>query len=233
MSNKMKPHFCNLILDSIPVAIVTMDADLKITSFNSPAEDLTGYSTSEAMGKPCSQILHNKRCDSECPLQTLKEFGESTTGIEAELVNRYGEHIPVRISAASIQNENAAHIGYLETIEDISREKALERERHNFLFMLAHDMKSPLVSILGLIKRIREHHDDMSAEKLELFCTTIKDSGEQLEDQVMEFLEFSRQETNQIKLKLEYVDLPELLDKLILRHKQQTAEKRSLAVLGG
>jgi signal transduction histidine kinase len=48
-------------------------------------------------------------------------------------------------------------------------------------------MKFPLVAILGLTKKIREHHDDMPAEKVEQYCKTIKDSGEQLESQVIEF----------------------------------------------
>ena len=131
----------------------------------------------------------------------------------------------MRISASRIEGEDGEHLGSLEIIEDISREKNLEKEKDNFQFMLAHDMKSPLVSIMGLINRIREHHDDMSSEKLELYLKTIKKSGEQLESQVKEFLEYSRQATGKIKLDLEYVDLPELVDELVIRHKQQAAEK--------
>jgi PAS domain S-box-containing protein len=226
MTDKITSHFCNLILENIPVAVVTMDAGYNITYLNRPAEDLTGFSATEAIGKPCSEILYNEKCDSECPVKTLKELGESLTGLEAELVNRYGEHISVRISASRIEGVDGEHVGSLEVIEDISREKNLEKEKDNFQFMLAHDMKSPLISIMGLIKRIREHHDDMSSEKLELYLKTIKDSGEQLESQVKEFLEYSRQATGKIKLNLEYVDLPQLIDELVIRHQQQTVEKK-------
>ena len=150
-----------------------------------------------------------------------------TSGIEIELINRYDEHLPVRLSAASIEDDDGAVIGFLEIIEDISREKSLEREKNNFQNMLAHDMKSPLVAILGLTKRIREHHEDMSADKLDTYCKTIKNSGEQLESLVLEFLEFSRQVTDKVKLNLEEVDLPELLDQLILRCQPQASEKGS------
>jgi len=225
MYNHVSSQFCHLILDNIPIAVVTMDADFNITSFNNPAEDLTGYSTSESIGKQCSEILHNKRSNQENPLKTLKEEGLPTSGIETELINRYGEHIPVRLSTASIENDADELIGFLEIIEDISREKALEREKNNFQYMLAHDMKSPLVAILALTKRIREHHEDMSADKLETYCKTIKKSGEQLESEVLEFLEFSRQATDMIKLNLEEIDLPELLNQLILRCQSQASEK--------
>jgi signal transduction histidine kinase len=86
-------------------------------------------------------------------------------------------------------------------------------------------MKSPLVAILGLTRRIREHHDNMSADELEQYCRTIRSSGEQLEAQVIEFLEYSRQASDKIHLNLEYVDLPNLIDDLVFRHDQQAAEK--------
>ncbi len=226
MADNKTPHFRNLILDSIPVAMVTMDADFTITSFNNLAEHLTGFSATEAIGKPCCEILHSSKCDSECPLQTVQEYGQSTTGLEAEFINRFHEHIPVRIGTAAVENDDGCFIGYLEVIEDISREKSLEREKNNFQFMVAHDMKSPLIAIQGLIRRIREHHEEMSAEKREQYFRIISEAGEQLEAQVMEFLEYSRQATHKVKINLEHGDLPEIIDTIILRHQAQAAEKK-------
>lgn len=225
MNNNRTAYIRNLILDSIPVSMVTMDADFRITSFNNHAEHLTGFSAIEAIGRPCHEILHSSKCESQCPFQTIEGHGVSATGLEAELVNRFHEHIPVRIGTAAIENETGNFIGYLEVIEDISREKTLEREKNNFQFMIAHDMKSPLVAIQGLIKRIREHHDEMSAEKRDEYFRIISEAGEQLEAQITEFLEFSRQAAHQIKINLETTDLPALIDKLITRHQAQAAEK--------
>jgi len=226
MTNNKVPNFRHLILDSIPVAMVTMNGDFKITSFNNLAEHLTGFSAAEALGKSCHEILHSSNCDTECPLQTVQEYGASKTGLEAEFINRFHEHIPVRIGTAAIESDNGNFIGYLEVIEDISREKALERERNNFHFMMAHDMKSPLVAMQGLIDRIREHHDQMSAEKRDQYFKIIGEAAEQIEAQVMTFLEYSREATHTTRLNLEYTDLPGLIDTLIERHQSQAAEKQ-------
>ncbi len=225
MDSKNTPFFRNLILDSIPVAMVTMDADFKITSFNNLAEHLTGFSAAEAIGNSCYKILHSSKCDTECPLQTVQEYGEPSTGLEAEFVNRFHEHIQVRIGTAAIEDNDGSFIGYLEVIEDISREKALEREKNNFQFMVAHDMKSPLVAMQGLIRRLREQHDAMSVTKRDEYLRIIGEAGEQIEAQVMDFLEYSRQTSNKIKLHMEDTDLPQLIDKLLLRHRAQAAEK--------
>ena len=132
MPDKMTSHFCNLILENIPVAVVTMDADYNIAYFNSPAEDLTGFSASEAIGKQCSEILLNEKCASECPIKSLNDSGESLTGLETKLVNRYGEYISVRISASRIEGEDGEHVGSLEIIEDISRKKTWRRKKTIF-----------------------------------------------------------------------------------------------------
>ena len=225
MADNKIPHLRNLILDSIPVAIVTMDANFKITSFNNLAEHLTGFSAAEAIGKTCHEILHSSKCDTECPLQTVQEYGESSTGLEAEFINRFQEHIPVRIGTAAVENDDGSFIGYIEVIEDISREKALEREKNNFQFMVAHDMKSPLVAMQGLLRRVREHHDEMSPEKRDQYFRIISEAGEQIETQVMDFLEYSRQAMHTVKLSLEYTDLLGLIDKIIERHQEQAEEK--------
>ena len=218
-------QFSRFILDSIPVAMVTMDADLKITSFNSRAEELTGYTAQQALGKPCHEILHSSRCENNCPLQTVQEHKEPSTGLEAEFVNRYHEHIPVRIGTAAIENHKGDFIGYLEVIEDMSREKALEREKNNFLFMVAHDMKSPLIAIQGLVDRLQEHHLEMDPQKLGQYFKTITDAAQQIESQVKEFLDFSRQASDQVKLSIEEANLEPLIDNLIYRHRPRALEK--------
>lgn len=223
--NNSMTHHRKLLLDSIPVAMVTMDAHFKITFFNHVAEHLTGFPATEAIGKHCYEILHSSMCDTECPLRTVQKCGKTTTGLKAEFVNRFQEHIPVRIGTTVVKNSDGSFLEYLEVIEDISREKALEREKNNFQFMVAHDMKSPLVAMQGLIRRIREHHDEMSAEKREEYFRIISEAGEQIEGQVMDFLEYSRQASRSIKIIPENINLTQLLKKLVQRHEVQAAEK--------
>ena len=217
--------FPSCILESIPVAIVTMTHDFTITFFNGRAEELTGYSAREAVGLPCRDILRSSRCEHGCPLKTVRHYKKSATGLGAEIINRFGEHIPVRISSARIEDDDGMFIGYLEGIEDISREKVLEREKSNFLFMVAHDMKSPLVAIQGLVRRLQGHYREMTPSQVEKYFNIIQDAGEQIENQVAEFLEYSRQKTEEIKLNIEDADLEKLLDNLIYRHKSRAAEK--------
>lgn len=227
MNNHVQ-QFQSAILESFPVAIVTMDHKLKITSFNAKAVELTGLSADEVIGKTCSSVLNSSRCSYACPLETDSEIDEKT-GLEAEIINRYGEHIPVRIGTASLKDGHGKRIGHLEIIEDISREKELERERANFQYMIIHDMKSPLIAMLGLAERLQQHHGEMNKEKLERYLESIHEAGEQLETQITEFLEYCRQATGKLQLNIQDTDVSKILDKLVERHRDR-AEKENIAL---
>lgn len=226
MPAKKVPAFHHFILDSIPVAMVTMDFDFKITSFNRRAEELTGYPANEAVGRPCYEILQSSRCENSCPLQTIQRSTESATGLEAEFVNRSGEHVPVRIGVAAIENDDDSFVGYLEVIEDISREKRTEREKNNFISMVAHDMKSPLVALGGLIRRLQKEQVCRKDEKLQRYLTVIGDAGERLESLVGEFLEYSRLESGPLELELNEASLVDLLQKTIEAYRPKAEEQK-------
>ncbi len=211
MATREKRQFYRLALDSIPVAMVTMDYDFKITSFNRRAEKLTGYSSDEAVGRTCHEILNSSRCNDDCPLQKIQEFKGTSSGLEAEIINRHKEHIPVRIGAASILNKEGNFIGYIEVIEDVSRQKRMERERSNFINMIAHDMKSPLLGISGLIKRLQKEEICRKNEKIRKYLSVIEDAEGRLESIVREFLEHSRLESDQFQLEREKSDINTIL----------------------
>lgn len=233
MPTNEKSQLRRFILDSIPVAMVTMDYDFKITSFNKRAEELTGYSTSEAIGRPCHEILNSSRCGNDCPLQTIKSFSESTLGLEAEAVNRHGVRIPIRIGASAIEDDDNNFIGYLEVIEDVSRQKRIEREKNNFLSMIAHDMKSPLIGISGLVKRLKNEKICKTNEKLQGYLRVIGEAEERLESMVREFLEYSRLESGHIKLEIGKTDIKDVLQQATEMHRLRAEEKNIILSCDG
>ncbi|MCK4839867.1 MAG: PAS domain S-box protein [Desulfobulbaceae bacterium] len=82
MSSNDRSLLHHLILDSIPVAVVTMDYDFTVTSFNNRAEELTGYSATEAIGRLYYEILHRSRCEHGCPIQTAQGKQGVDNGVE-------------------------------------------------------------------------------------------------------------------------------------------------------
>lgn len=224
------PHspvgFHRFIMESLPMALVAMDNELRIICFNHKAEKLTGYLSREVQGKSCREVLNSRLCDNDCPLQQVLLGKTPLQRVETSITNRYGECIPVRISASAIHDGQKHFLGCLEAIEDISREKDIEREKENFQFMVVHDMKSPLIAVTGLTKRLQEKHETMDREKMEKHLASIRHAGSQLDSQVKEFLEYCRQASGKIELNPQEVNPLEIIDQLVTRHEDRAAKQK-------
>ena len=141
--------FFKFVIQSLPVAVATVNSQLNITGFNPSAEGLTVYSAEEALGRYCGEILQGGMCHSECPLRRVLHNQRRIVRIETTVRGKWGETIPVRMNTAALLDEDGKLIGGLEAFQDISRLKALQREKANLISMFAHDMKSPAVAIQG------------------------------------------------------------------------------------
>ena len=203
--------FYKFVIQSLPVAVVTVNSELEITDFNPWAEKLTGYSAKEVLGRYCGDILQGGMCHMECPLRTVIARLDPTVHIETTIQNKMGETIPVRMSTAALLDEEDRLIGGLEAFHDISQLKALEREKSNLMSMFAHDMKSPLIAIQGFVLRLLAHTTDMAQEKREKYLEIIKREAGRLDHLINDFLEFSRLQTGKLNLNLGTTSLDEEL----------------------
>ena len=61
-------EYLKTILDSVADGVFTVDAEMYITTFNRAAEEITGYTTREAVGRHCYDIFRTGVCTSACPL---------------------------------------------------------------------------------------------------------------------------------------------------------------------
>mgnify|MGYP005850979695 CR=1 FL=1 len=112
--------FYKSIMDSLPMAVVTMDSDFRITGFNPWAEKLTGYRTEEAVGRICQEILSSTLCGGSCPLKAVQNPETRSVTSKAEITDRDGSSKPVRISAAALFDSEGRRMGGVEAIMDLT-----------------------------------------------------------------------------------------------------------------
>lgn len=219
--------YYKFIIDSLPIAVVTMDSDFRITGFNPWAQKLTGFSAEEALGRNCQDVLHSTLCGRECPLRAIQNPETPSVTLRAEIRGRDGNVTPVRISAAALFDGWGQRIGGVEAIVDLSAVVAMERLRANFISMLAHDMRSSLTGIHGLGLRLLRNPPEMSEEKARRHLEIIAREAGKLESLVDDFLEFSRIETGGVKLNMTAVSLDRELEEIFETYRER-AEHRGL-----
>ncbi|SPD71870.1 PAS domain S-box [uncultured Desulfobacterium sp.] len=216
--------FYKLIVESVPSAVITVDKNLKITGFNPWAERVTGYRAEEANGRYCREILQGGICDSQCPLRTALGGHEPISLVESTVKTKSGETISVRMNVAALFDEKGDLIGGIESFEDISALKALERERNNLITTLAHDMKSSLSIIGGFVLRLLNKSNKFDPEKEKRYLEIIRDESAKLDMLISDFLDFVRLQTGRLKLNFNAASLDKELMEICELYQSKLAE---------
>lgn len=206
--------FYKFVVDSVPSAVITVDKNLMITGFNPWAERLTGYGAREAVGTFCGEILQGGMCNTQCPLRTALTNREPMFLMESTVRTKGGVTIPVRMNVAGLFDESGNLIGGVESFQDISALKTLERERNNLIFTFAHDMKSSLTIIGGFVLRLLHKAETVDYHKEHRYLEIIRDESGKLETLISDFLDFTRLQTGSLKLNLTAVSLDKELIEL-------------------
>ena len=116
------------ILDSVADGVFTVDRSMQITWFNKAAEQITGFSKQEALGRPCCEIFRSSICFSACPVREAMATGRSVENREIDILNRHNREIPISVSASVLLDNEGNPSGGVETFRDLSRLQALQEE---------------------------------------------------------------------------------------------------------
>jgi diguanylate cyclase (GGDEF)-like protein/PAS domain S-box-containing protein len=131
----IKPdEFYKSLLDNLYDGVYFVDSDRVIKYWNKSAELLTGYGSSEIVGKHCwnNILMHvdpqgRNLCRGMCPL--VKAMKEDTT-LEQEVYLRHkeGHRVPVMVRASPIKGEGGRIIGAVEIFNNNSSRIALAQK---------------------------------------------------------------------------------------------------------
>ena len=217
-------NFYRFILNSLPIAVATVNSQFKITGFNPWAEKLTGYSEKQVMGHHCGEILQGGMCKINCPLKAVIKNRQAVIRVDTTITDRSEKTIPVQMNTAGFFDDEGQLLGGLEAFQDISNLKALEREKANLISMFAHDIKSSLTIIGGFVLRLLKKRSHLEEEKQIEYLDIMKSETGKLSFLVNDFLEYSRLQTGKLKLEFSATsidkELMELFDAYQVKAKE-------------
>ena len=100
MADESEQEVQDVILDSIADGVFTVDDDWNITSFNRAAEEITGISRDEAIGRKCFDVFQANICQTNCALRDTLRSGRRWVYRRIDILNSQGEKVPVSISTS-------------------------------------------------------------------------------------------------------------------------------------
>lgn len=123
----LSPVRFETVLRSITDGVFTIDAAGRITCFNRAAEKITGFSRSEAMGRPCHEVFRANICGEACALRYTIETGKPVVNLMVHITNADDVQVPVSISTSPLRDEHGNFMGGVETFRDLRQVEHLRK----------------------------------------------------------------------------------------------------------
>ena len=162
----IEKHLASMIASSND-AILGIDLDMKITSWNAAAEKLYGYSEEEAVGQTILMLVPDERRDEEPSILTQIKAGRIVEPYETQRRRKDGQLVEVLLSVSPICDANGNVIGASKTAQDITARKDAERLRSILVNELHHRVKNILATVIAIarqtIGRDKANHEDVEA----------------------------------------------------------------------
>ncbi len=127
---RKKEKLFSAIINTSTDAVIFLDEQNIIRSWNKGAEDIFGYTAEEIIGKSALQLIPNELIEIGEPVYFRKELTSKgfIKKYETQRLHKDGHPIYVDISSTSIYDEAGNFVGTSEIIKDIDERKELEFE---------------------------------------------------------------------------------------------------------
>jgi PAS domain S-box-containing protein len=221
-------QYSEMLVETSPVAIATMDLHGAVVGWNPGAERLFGYSQAEALGCQMEDLVGTPEIRDAVRAnirQTLE--GEWIRAI-AQRARKDGTLVDVEISSMPVVVEGA-RVGMIGIYHDISELLSARREaeaaneaKSAFLATMSHEIRTPMNAVIGMSGLLL---NTALTEEQRDYAEIVRQSGDTLLTVINDILDFSKIEAGRLELEAHPFDVRECIESALDLVATRAAEK--------
>jgi PAS domain S-box-containing protein len=176
------------ILRSVHDALFVTDHHGQMILLNNRAEQLLGVRQEEAFGVDIAKLITYPEL-----LEQVRKVlaGMVASPFDVDVANDDTPPVTLRIRTSRVESAQGAIGGMIFLAQDVSLEKEMDRMKNEFISTAAHELNTPLATILGFAELLMSD-DDFSPEERQEFIGYIFEKADHLTQLVGELLDLSR-----------------------------------------
>lgn len=179
--NRLNEIRFRLLIDAVKdYAIISLDADGLVTSWNSGAQRLKGYSTEEIVGQHVGRLYLKEDIErGKLGEELRRAAAEGHVEDEAWRVRKDGSRFWAEVATTALRDAGGALIGFVKIDKDITSRRASEeqiqklnveltqrvdelaganRELESFSYSVSHDLRTPLRHVDGFARILKDEY---------------------------------------------------------------------------
>jgi PAS domain S-box-containing protein len=194
-----------------PDVIASIDADGKFTKLNPACLKVWGYNAEELIGRSfCEIIATDDKSQTERVFSQAKA-GQSRAPFENAVVSKAGSIVYHRFSPRWSEEQQSFYCVF----HDITEPKRIEQIKQQFVAMVSHDLRSPLMSIMSILDMLAAgllgEISNQAKQKVDMALN----SSTRLVTLVNDLLDVEKLEAGQMRMNFGTVSLDSVIEKSI------------------
>jgi PAS domain S-box-containing protein len=196
-----------LVGQVIDYAIVALDPQGTIETWNLGAERVKGYTADEAIGRSFAMFYTEEDRSAGLPMKLLAEARRrgrvEHTGWR---VRKDGSRFWGDVVITTMHDDDGNVTGYAKVTRDRTDVKALEDAQDAFYATFNHDFRTPITALKGFVDAIR----DADAQEREVLIDRVERNADRLLAMVEGLVEFASQRAGHATLLLADIDIAQV-----------------------
>ena len=224
------------LVSTIADGAILLDADTNLILANIASRRILGWEIGAPISGSMLDWLQPEVRAQIAPHLAQAISGEAHEGSEFRIALVEGNRT-IRAMLNTVLDQSRSQVkGLAITLQDITREVALNEAKSQFISNVSHELRTPLFNIKSFIETLHEYGEDLSDTERQEFLSTANNETDRLTRLVNDVLDLSRLESNR-RYEFSAVEVNEPIEQVLrtyqlnAKDKQITLEKEIAADL--